>query len=213
MARGVGVGLAALGQGRLAGELDAVLVVDGDHLDQHRVADPADVVDAADVAVGQLADVDQAVLAGQDLDERAEVLDRGDAAFVDLADLDPFGHRLDLVAGGLGPGGVDAARRDDAVVLDVDLGAGLFLEARIVLPPGPMSRPIFSGLIWIWISRGALARDLLARPLDRPEHGPQDLEPGLAGLVERLADDLLGDALDLEVELDAGDAALRCRRP
>ena len=55
-----------------------------------------------DVAVGQLADVDQAVLAGQDLDEGAELLDGGHAALVDPADLDPFGHGLDLVAGGLG---------------------------------------------------------------------------------------------------------------
>ena len=33
-------------------------------------------VDLADVLVGQLADVAQAVAAGQDLDERAEFLDR-----------------------------------------------------------------------------------------------------------------------------------------
>ena len=104
------VDLAALGQGGLARQLDAVLVVDGDHLDQHRVADPADVGDARDVAVGQLADVAQAVLAGQDLDEGAEVLDRGDPALVDPADLDALGHGLDLVAGRLGPRGVDAAR-------------------------------------------------------------------------------------------------------
>ena len=54
----------------------------------------------------------------------------------------------------------------------------------------------------------SIGRDLLARPLDRAEHRPQDLAPGLAGLLERLADDLLGDAVDLQVELDAGDAAL-----
>ena len=43
---------------------------------------------------------------------------------------------------------------------------------RIVLPPGPMTRPIFSGLIWIWISRGALAEissrgRLIARSIAR----------------------------------------------
>ena len=43
---------------------------------------------------------------------------------------------------------------------------------RIVLPPGPMIRPIFSGLIWIWISRGALAEissrgRLIARSMAR----------------------------------------------
>ena len=55
-----------------------------------------------DVAVGQLADVAQAVLAGQDLDERAEILDARDAAFVDLADLHRRGQRLDLAQRRLG---------------------------------------------------------------------------------------------------------------
>src|SRR5512135_155217 len=140
LGRGVGlgvlVGLAERGQRRLAGQLDPVLVVDGDRLDEHRVADPADVGHAADVAVGQLADVHQAVLAGQDLDEGAEVLDRRDAALVDPADLDPFGHRLDLVAGGLGAGGVGARQRDDAVIFDVDLRPGLVLEAADRLAAG-----------------------------------------------------------------------------
>ena len=74
---------------RLARQLDAVLVVDGDHLDLQLVADLADVFDLADVLVVQLADVAQAVAARQDLDEGAEVLDRRDPALVDLADLAP----------------------------------------------------------------------------------------------------------------------------
>jgi hypothetical protein len=76
---------------------------------------------------------------GQDLDEGAEVLDRGDAPLVDPADLDPLGHRLDLVAGRLDPGGVEPGEGDDAGVLDVDLGPGLLLEGPDRLAPGPMT--------------------------------------------------------------------------
>jgi hypothetical protein len=42
--------------------------------------------DLLDALVGDLADVQQAVLAGQDVDQGAEVQDLGDRAFVDLAD-------------------------------------------------------------------------------------------------------------------------------
>ena len=41
------------------------------------------------------------------------------------------------------------------------------------------------------------------------EHGAEDFDPRLARLLQRVADDLLADAVDLQVELDAGDAVLR----
>ena len=69
-----------------------------------------DVLDLVDVLVVQLADVAQAVAAGQDLDEGAEVLDRRDPALVDLADAHLLGQRLDLELGRLGAGGVACAR-------------------------------------------------------------------------------------------------------
>ena len=45
--------------------------------------------------------------------------------------------------------------RHDAVVLDVDLRAGLLLIARIVLPPGPMMSRTLSGLTCTVTMRGA----------------------------------------------------------
>src|SRR5690606_705697 len=101
---------------------------DGDDLDEHRVADAADVGDAINIAVGQLGDVDHAVLPRQQLDEGAEVLDGHHAPFVDLAELHPGGHPLDAVAALLGAGGRGAGDGDDAGVLDVDLGPRLLLE-------------------------------------------------------------------------------------
>jgi hypothetical protein len=100
-----GLGLLLAHQG-LARQLDAIVLVDGDHLHLHLVADLAHVVDLADILVVQFADVAQPVAARQDLDEGAEVLDRGYSSFVDLADLDLFGDGLDLEPGRLGPGRV-----------------------------------------------------------------------------------------------------------
>ena len=94
------------------------------------------VVDAADAVVVQLADVAQAVAAGHDLDERAEILDRRDLAVVDLADLDLLAEGLDLGQRGLGAGGVAVRDVDRAVVVDVDLRAGRFLNALDRLAAG-----------------------------------------------------------------------------
>src|SRR5690606_27522470 len=41
------------------------------------------------------------------------------------------------------------------------------------------------------------------------QHATQDLDPGFARLSERGPNDLFADALDLQVELNAGDAVLR----
>src|SRR5262245_22960434 len=76
-------GLVQLAQGLLTAELHAVLLVDSDHLDAHFVTDFANVRNAVDVIVGQLADVAQPVLAGNDLDERAKVLDAGHPTVID----------------------------------------------------------------------------------------------------------------------------------
>ena len=50
-------------------------------------------------------------------------------AGVDLADLDFFGEPLDLLAGRLGALACRRGDEDRAVVLDVDVGAGLVLDA------------------------------------------------------------------------------------
>ena len=54
--------------------------------------------------------------------------------------------------------------------------------------------------------RGANSAELAARLGDRLEHLAEDVEPGLAGLLERLGEDLEGDARDLDVHLEGGDA-------
>src|SRR5258705_1450449 len=113
---------------RLAGQVDPALAVDLHHDDHHLVADGHDVLDGRHVVVGELADPDEAFLARQDLDERAEAHDPGDLAEVQRPDLDLAGQALDpldRLARVLARHGRDL---HGPVVLDVDLGLGLLLD-------------------------------------------------------------------------------------
>ena len=85
------------------GQVDAALAVHLGNADAQFVAEFDHVLGLADalIGVGELGNVDQAVLAGDDLDERAELEEPDDGALVDLAGLDRLGHILDDLAGQL----------------------------------------------------------------------------------------------------------------
>ena len=74
-------------------------------------------------------------LPGKSLDERAVGLDSDDLAGVDLADLDLdlVGHALDALDRVISALLVDRGDRNRAVVGNVDLGAGLFLQGADIL--------------------------------------------------------------------------------
>src|SRR6185295_15185152 len=108
--------------------VDASLTVDLHDDDHDLIPDGDDVLDRRHVIVGQLADADEALLAGQDLDEGAEAHDAGDLAEVERPDfdvtrqaLDPLDRLARVLTG-------DGGDLDRAVVFDVDLGARLFLD-------------------------------------------------------------------------------------
>ena len=81
--------------------------------------------------------------------------------------------------------------------------------ARIILPPGPMSAPIFSGSILRAQQPRRPCRNFGPRARDRREHLAENLDPRFARLSERRPDDFFADAVDLQIELNAGDAVLR----
>src|SRR5262249_50649356 len=117
-------------------------VVDLADLDLDLVANLDDVVDVLDpgtaVQLADLGDVQQAVLAGQQRDERAERgrLHHGaEEALAHLGDV-RVGDRVDRRARGLGGGAVGGTDVDSAVVLDRDLGAGVLLDGVDHLPLG-----------------------------------------------------------------------------
>src|SRR5690606_2553395 len=107
----------------------AALAVDLDHAHGDLVAAVEDVLDGVDALAGlDVADVQQAVVALGELDERAEGGRLDDLAGELVADLDVLGHRadpLDQRVALLAVGGEDAHR---AVVVDVDLGVELLRQ-------------------------------------------------------------------------------------
>src|SRR5580693_6780333 len=104
-------------------DLDLDLVADLDHVVD--VLDPGTAVQLAD-----LGDVQQAVLAGQQRDERAERGRLHHGAEEPLADLGDVrvGDGVDGRPGRLRRGAVGGADVDGAVVLDGDLGARVVLD-------------------------------------------------------------------------------------
>src|SRR5437899_639850 len=115
-------------QQRLPGQPHAAALIDLEQLDAHVVALLHDVLGALGAAVLQLGDVQQPLDAGKDLDEGAERRGALHHALVHLADLGRLDHLGDDVAGPL-PALAHGGNGDHAVVVHVDLGAGLLLDA------------------------------------------------------------------------------------
>src|SRR5262249_16384050 len=143
-----------------------------------------------------------------EVDEGAEVHGLHHGAFVDVADLRIGGDRLDPVDGG--PDRLAVGRSDlhGAVVLDVDLGAGLLDDLADHLAAGADH---FADLIGGDLE-GLDARRVFAKlgagVVERLGHLAEDVHAPTLGLVERHLHDLFGDAGDLDVHLQGGDTLL-----
>ena len=148
----------------------------------------------------------QTVLAGQAFDERAEVHQTDDLAGVSLADFDVLGQVFDLLAGCVAGFGVGRRDEDQAGIVDVDLRAGLGDDA-------------VDGLAALADDDADLVRiDLHARDErsvlgqlfsglgDLFEHLAHDVHSAFLRLLQSLFEDLSGQAVDLDVHLDGGDA-------
>ena len=74
------------------------------------------------------------------------------------------------------------------------------------LPPGPMRAPIFSGLILTWTMRGRVFAQFGARRGDGLGHFGQDVQAGDARFFQGFGHEVVREAAQLEVQLEAGDA-------
>src|SRR4051812_17378065 len=100
-------------------------VVEAEQLDLDLVAFLDDVGGLLHARRSELADVDQAILGAEEVHEGAELHHLDHGTLVDLADLRIGGDRLDPLDRGLHGLAVVGGDLHGAVVLDVDLGAGL----------------------------------------------------------------------------------------
>src|SRR4051794_36728235 len=198
------------GHGRVGGEAQAdaaALAVDLDHAHLDLLTAVEHVLDGLDALAGRdVRDVQEAVGALGELDEGAERGRLHDLAGELVADLDllrhgadPVGERVALLA----RGGVDA---DVALVVDVDLRLVLVGEPADGLPALADEQADLVRVDLDGRDPGGVLRELLVRRGDHLGHLAEDVRAGLEGLLQRVTEDVEGDARDLDVHLEGGDA-------
>src|SRR5690606_21750472 len=104
----------------------AALVVGFDDLDADHLADLQHIVDVGDAIVRDLGDVQQAITAGQDLNDGTEIEQTQYSAFVLLADFNVCSQLLDTAFCFARLVKVRTGDGDAAVVADIDLSTGFF---------------------------------------------------------------------------------------
>src|SRR5690606_6195289 len=107
-------------------QVDAALLVDLRHLHRNLIADLDDIFGLRDTFSSQLGDVYKTFLVRKNLDEGAELLDPLDGTEIDFADDDFLDDALDNLTGLLVHLFIRRSDEYLAVLLDVDLDAGLF---------------------------------------------------------------------------------------
>ena len=150
----------------------------------------------------------ESIFAGCDFDEDTKVFDRGNGSAVDPTDLDVFGQCLDPCQGGLGCDAITGSHRDGAVFLDVDLCRGLFLDRPDGLAAGSDQQADLLGIDLGPFEAWCMLGDVGSRLTESAQHRSEDVQTRVLGLGQGSRDDLLGNALDLQVQLDPGDTDL-----
>src|SRR5262249_40197430 len=192
-----------------AAELDLSLLVDVQNLHHHLVPFAEHVSDAAHTLRSELRDMQQTVCARENLDESAEVHDLSHRAPINLADFRLGGDELDHLDGAAARRLIVRRDHDGAVVLDVDLDAGLLDDAADDLASGADDLADLLGPDFERDDTRRVARHLAARLGDRLVHDTEDVQAPLFRLVHRVAHDLARDAGDLDIHLQRCDAFAR----
>src|SRR6185295_384684 len=193
----------------LAAQLDLSLAVDPDHLYQNRVALVDDVLDALDAPFLQLRDVDEAVLAGRDLDEGAKRHHPPDRALVDAADLRVLGDGPNDLPGSIAVGTAEGRDPNLSRVLDVDLGPGLGADLLDHLAARSDHFADLVGIDHHDVDPRSVRRQLGPRLGDRRIHDVEEMHPRLPRLFQGVRHQLIGNARDLDVHLERGHARAR----
>ena len=159
--------------------------------------------------VGQLGDVHKTVLTGSQLHEGTEGHQAHHAAVVQLAHLGDEHDVIDALLGGITGGGIRRGDVDGAVIVNVDLGAGI---GHDLLDDGAALADDVPDVVGIDVHDdhlGCVAADLLAGLGDDRQHDlVENLAAGIIGDVQRVLDDLHGQTVILQIHLDSGDALL-----
>ena len=153
-----------------------------------------------------LADVQQAIFAGQQIDECAEIQNLGDRAFVDLAHFDFSGDLGDALLGKfcfLSIGGGDG---DRAIFANVNRAAGFFGEATNRCAAFADHITNLLGIDLHGVQAGRKVAHFGVGHSHRFLHFAQNVHAGFFGLGESHLHDFFGNALNFDVHLQSGDA-------
>src|SRR5581483_4675025 len=194
-----------------AAELDLSLFVDVQDFHHHLVALAQHVADTPDALGRELRDMQQAVGAGENFHESAEVDDLSHRTAVNLSDFRLRDNALDHLDRAAARRLVVRCDHDRAVVLDVDLYASLLDDAADDLASGADDLADLLGPDFERDDTRSVTRHLTARLGDRLVHDTEDMLAAFLRLVERVAHDLARNAGDLNIHLQRCDALARAR--
>src|SRR5713226_5068876 len=195
---------------RFAGEADLV-ALDGENFHEDLVTELQLIANVADAMLGDFADVQEAVGAGEKLDESAEFREANDLAEIGLADFGAGSDIADHLQGGVAAGSAGGEDVHGAVFEDVDLDAGSFDDGPDLLSAGTDEVADFVRGDTQLVETRRVSGNFLARGAERLFHGVENLETGFLRLREGFAHHGDADAEDLDVHLERGDACARAR--
>ena len=198
-----------LGEEGLAAELDlAVLLIKGDDLHLELIAHLDETFERLGVTPLVLADMHQAFLAGQELHKGAELDDADDLGVEDIAHLGNGADVLNPFEGGSDVffvlrGDVDNAKL--ALFFDIDDGVGLGLNLLddLATLADDGTDEVFRNLDLLDAGHEVLV--VLTGLGDGLENLVEDVETTLTGLLKGLGEDVVAEAVDLDIHLAGGD--------
>src|SRR5690554_687503 len=192
----------------LHGQLDPAAVVHVQYQYLHFLTFLQYVGNLLDTLIGDLRDVYQAVLAGQDADEGTEINDTLDLASVDLADFRFSSNTVNPCLGSIG--GIFAGSEDlhGTVIGDVDGSAGFFADTADGCATLADHVTDLVGIDLHADHGRRVGGQFLARGRQHLVHLTEDIQTSIVSLVQSQFHDLFGDALDLDVHLQRGNTLL-----
>ena len=215
---GLHIAFRLLGQGAHRQAHLAGLGIDFEELDIHFVAHLQDILDLLGLLPCNLAHMQEAFLAGEDLNEGAELQDAHHLSVVNLARFGNGANIFDALQGGIHGGFVHAKDIHDTLgtfhtvragnFLDGDGGTGFFLEALDGLATladngtdelgshFDLHHARYKGLV------------VLTRFADGLHHFAHDVQATLTGLLEGFLQYFVAQAVHLDIHLGSGDAVL-----
>src|SRR5579862_8163788 len=181
------------------------LAVDLDDADRDLVALAEHLLDRLDpVARRDVGDVQQAVGALGELDERTEGGRLDDLAEELVADLDLLHHRADALDERVGELAVGRVDQHLAVVVDVDLRLVLLAQAADRLAALADQQADLARVDLDLLDPRCVDAERLAGSADHIGHLAEDEMARLVGLRQRVSQDVERDARDLDVHLQGG---------